>query len=86
MFAALAPICGGGDPTRVERIKDIPTWVFHGAKDPVVPLERSEEMVTALQKIGGKVQFTVYPEATHDSWTETYNNEKLYEWFLEKRK
>ena len=28
------------------------------------------------------VQFTVYPDVGHDSWTETYDNEKLYEWFL----
>lgn len=86
MFAALAPICGGGDPSQVHKIKHIPIWVFHGAKDPVVPLERSEEMVNALMKINGKVQFTIYPEATHDSWTETFDNEQLYEWFLKQRK
>jgi alpha-beta hydrolase superfamily lysophospholipase len=41
-------------------------------------------MVAALKKAGVKeVELTVYPEAEHDSWTETYNNEKLYEWFLE---
>lgn len=86
MFAALAPICGGGDPSQVGKIKHIPIWVFHGAKDPVVTLQRSEEMVNALKKINGNVKFTVYPDATHDSWTETYNNEELYEWLLEQRK
>jgi acetyl esterase/lipase len=39
-------------------------------------------MVEALKRAGGNVQLTVYPEAQHDSWTETYNNPKLYEWFL----
>jgi predicted peptidase len=39
-------------------------------------------MVAALEKAGGSVEFTVYPEAGHDSWTETYNNPDLYEWFL----
>ncbi|MEY4816825.1 MAG: hypothetical protein RLZZ162_3898, partial [Verrucomicrobiota bacterium] len=24
----------------------------------------------------------VYPEATHDSWTETYQNPALYTWLL----
>jgi predicted peptidase len=43
-------------------------------------------MVNALKKINGNVKFTVYPDATHDSWTDTYNNEKLYEWLLEQRK
>jgi hypothetical protein len=46
-------------------------------------LEESEKMVTAYKRIGNtNVELTVYPEATHDSWTETYNNPKLYEWFL----
>ncbi len=81
-FAAIAPICGGGNPEEAHRIADLPTWVFHGAKDPTVPLEKSEEMVTALEKAGGNVKFTIYPDAGHDSWTETYRNPELYEWFL----
>ena len=81
-FAAIAPICGGGDPKQAERLKDLPIWVFHGAKDPTVPLARSEEMVKALKEAGGEPKFTVYPDAGHDSWTETYDNPELYEWFL----
>jgi len=87
-FAALAPICGGGPwflgfPERACVLKDVPIWVFHGAKDPVVPLEESENMVNVLTACGGDVRFTVYPDAEHDSWTETYDNQELYEWFLQ---
>lgn len=82
-FAAIAPICGGGDPSKVCAIKDMPVWTFHGAKDDIVPLESTEVMVDALQHCGGKVLFTVYPNAGHDSWTQTYNNPQLYDWFLE---
>jgi hypothetical protein len=32
------------------------------------------------------VKLTVYPEATHDSWTKTYNNPELYKWFLRHKK
>jgi len=85
-FAAIAPICGGGDPHDVERIAKLPCWVFHGAKDSVVPLARSEEMVTALQAAGGKPGLTVYPEAGHDSWTPTYDNPAFYEWLLANRR
>ena len=81
-IAAIAPICGGGDPSKAEFIKHIPTWVFHGAKDQVVPLSSSDEMVAALQAAKGNVRYTVYPEADHDSWTETYDNPNLYSWFL----
>lgn len=81
LFAALVPICGKGDPTMVERIKHIPTWIFHGAKDTVVPMKHSEAMYDALEQYGN-ARFTVYPEADHDSWTETYGNPRLYEWIL----
>jgi predicted peptidase len=91
-FAAIAPICGGGDPLLVllqdprkrKALQTLPVWAFHGARDSVVRLEESERMVNALKQAGStQVKFTVYPEAEHDSWTETYNNPELYEWFLQ---
>lgn len=82
-FAAIAPICGGGDEQQVHKIKHLPVWVFHGAKDNIVKLQESEKMVKALEACGGHVQFTVYPDAGHDSWTETYANPQLYSWLLE---
>ncbi|WP_421920143.1 prolyl oligopeptidase family serine peptidase [Marinifilum sp.] len=86
LFAAAVPICGGGNPKKLEAVKDMPIWVFHGAKDKVVPLIRSEEMVNKLKALGSQVKFTVYPKAGHDSWTETYANPKLYEWLLSHHK
>jgi predicted peptidase len=85
-FAAIVPICGGGDPRQAPRLKHLAVWVFHGAKDKVVPLKRSEEMVQALKKAGGNVRFTIYPDAGHDAWTATYNNPELYTWLLEQRR
>ena len=85
-FAAIAPICGGGDSWRARRIAKLPTWVFHGAKDRTVPLERSQEMVDSMKKAGGNPKFTIYPEAGHDSWTESYDNPELYSWFLSHRR
>jgi len=81
LFAAIAPICGRGDPEMAERIKHIPTWIFHGAKDTVVPETCSAVMFEALKPFGN-VKYTVYPDAEHDSWTETYENELLYDWML----
>ena len=85
-FAAIAPICGGGRRAMAFRLRDIPVWAFHGGKDPVVPLRESEEMVQAIKAAGGTAKLTVYPEASHDSWTVTYNNQELYDWFLGYRK
>jgi predicted esterase len=81
LFAAIAPICGRGDPAAAWRLRHIPTWIFHGAKDPVVPIKHSDDMNEALEQYGS-VKYTVYHEAEHDSWTETYLNEELYRWFL----
>ena len=87
-FAAIAPICGGGNDVSARFGKPIQAavWAFHGAKDGVVPLKKSEEMVDALKSRNVDVKLTVYPEANHDSWTETYNNDELYEWFLQHKK
>lgn len=81
-LAAIIPICGWGDPFAAMMMGKLPVWVFHGAKDVVVPISSSEEMVETIKRAGGNVKFTVYPEANHDSWTETYNNPEIYEWLL----
>lgn len=86
LFAAVAPICGGGDTAEIWKLRHTPVWDFHGAKDNVVPLSESTKMVNALKAYNKDVKLTVYPEATHDSWTETYNNDSLYQWFLSHRK
>jgi len=91
-FAALAPVCGGGQMITLilasrekpQALKTLPVWAFHGAKDPVVPIEETQRMIDALKKIGAKeTKLTVYPEAGHNSWTKTYNDPQLYEWLLE---
>ncbi len=85
-FAAIVPICGGGKRFFGWRLKDVPVWAFHGAKDNVVPLRESEEMVEAAKGGGGDAKLTVYPEANHDSWTATYDNPEVYDWLLGHRK
>ena len=85
-FAAIAPICGGGDPAKVHRIRHLPVWTFHGARDEAVPLRLTARMVRALEASGGNVRFTAYPDGGHDSWTETYANPHFYRWLLGQRR
>ena len=86
VFAAIAPVCGGGDTTEVMKLKHMPVWCFHGAKDDVVNPEQSYSMVRALRKFNPDVKLTIYPDAKHDSWTATYNNDSLYAWMLQQKK
>jgi predicted peptidase len=85
-LAAVVPICGGGEKYWARQFAHLPVWAFHGAKDTGVPLERSQLMVDELTKRGGQPKLTIYPEAGHDSWTETYDNPELYKWLLEQRR
>lgn len=81
--AAAVPVCGGGNVWTADFLKDIPIWAFHGAKDNVVPLSYSEEMVKAVNESGGNAKLTIFPEANHNSWDAAYEGtEGLYEWIL----
>jgi predicted peptidase len=90
-FAAIAPICGGGDvlpiylapPAKERALRALPVWAFHGGRDDVVPVSESERMIGALRGIGATdARLTIIPDAGHDAWTETYDNPKLFEWLL----
>ncbi|MGC4044627.1 MAG: dienelactone hydrolase family protein [Armatimonas sp.] len=82
-FAAIAPLCGGGDVRKVDRIKQMPIWNFHGAQDWVVKISESQELIDALRRINApEVKFTVYPDGRHDIWNRTYADPNLYAWLL----
>lgn len=85
-FAAIIPICGGGDTADAWKLRHIPIRCFHGALDKSVPVERDAEMVNAVKKYNGDVLFTVYPDADHNSWERTYNQDSLYYWLLKQSK
>lgn len=86
LFAAAAPICGGGDPAKAAACASLPIWVFHGDRDTVVRPELSRNMVEALKKAGGMPKYTEYPGVGHDSWTATYADPAFMEWlFAQKR-
>lgn len=86
-FAAIAPVCGGGDTSGAWKLRHIPSWFFHGAKDDVVPPEGSINMVNAIRKYSKSAQLTIFPAANHNSWDSTYNsNDNLYNWLLTHKK
>jgi predicted peptidase len=82
LSAAAVPICGGADDATAAKIKHIPIWVFHGAKDGTVKPERSRHIVAALEKAGGKPKYTEYPNVGHDSWNQAYRDPELFKWLF----
>jgi len=86
LFAAAIPVCGGGDTAQAEKLVRLPIWIFHGEKDPLVPLERPRDMIAAIKKAGGKPEFTEHKGVGHDAWTATYQNDKVFDWLFEQKK
>lgn len=85
-FAALLPICGGGDERTAARIAGIPTWVAHGDADKAVPVERSRSMVQALEAVGGRPRYVEMRGVGHDAWTPTYHDPAALDWLFNQRR
>lgn len=86
VFAAIAPVCGGGTPEKAYRLAHVPVWCFHGAKDDIVLPAESEDMIKALKPLNPDVKFTLYPEANHNSWDSAYATKDLYDWMLARKR
>ncbi|MDB5137841.1 MAG: prolyl oligopeptidase family serine peptidase [Mucilaginibacter sp.] len=87
VFAAAFAICGG-DNTRNAKVyaKKVPLWVFHGAKDDVVPVDHSIVMVEAIKAAGGDPKLTIYPNDNHNSWDDAFADPGLIPWLFSHKK
>ncbi|WP_040889577.1 carboxylesterase family protein [Zavarzinella formosa] len=85
-WAAIVPVCGGGNPADASKIKDIPCWDFHGDADKAVNVEKSREMIKALKAAGAEPKYTEYPGVGHNSWDQAYGTKELYPWLLKHAK
>ena len=86
LFAAAVPLCGGGNPEFVARIREVPVWAFHGAADRTVPVRRSRQMVDALRKAGGDPRYSEYPKVKHDVWKQAFTEPRLLPWIFSQSK
>lgn len=86
MFAAAFPVCGGANPATVPALVKTNWWIFHGLKDDVVYPEFSRTMAEAIQKNGGRVQLTLYPDANHNSWDPAFAEKSLLSWLFSNHK
>lgn len=85
-FAAAFPICGGGSPATAPNLIKTNWWIFHGAKDELVPPENSAVMVNALKANKANVKFTLYPEANHNSCDLAFEEPELLSWLFSQEK
>ena len=85
-FAAAVPICGGADENAVVVARAVPVWAFHGADDPIVPVECSRRAVAALRAAGGTPRYEEYPDIGHDAWTKSFAEPNLLSWLFSHRR
>ena len=84
LFAAIAPMCGGGMAWNASVLK-MPVWAFHGVEDDVVSVTQSDEMVLKLKESGRDITYTRVDGVGHNVWERAYNKE-LLEWLLSKKR
>ncbi len=88
-WAAVAPICGAGNPDLIPKIAAarLPIWIFAGGRDTTVLPEWVLASAVALEDAGHPdVRFTVHEDRPHDAWTRVYEGWDLYNWFLQHRR
>lgn len=85
-FAAVIPICGGGDEATAAKIKALPIWCFHGDADTAVPVERSRTMIEALRVAGAEPKYSELAGVGHDSWTPAYRDPDVLAWLFAQKK
>ena len=65
VFAALAPISGGGDPGSMVKLRAIPQYVTHGDDDKTVNVSQSRIMVEAGKKAGAAITYVEVSGGSH---------------------
>lgn len=78
LFAAILPLsCGGGDLSRIHRLKDVPVWAFHKSFDTIEPVRQTIE---TLNKAGGNAHLTEQRQMGHVVVLNKYKG--LLDWWM----
>jgi predicted peptidase len=86
VFAAAFPICGAGNPARINEYRSkLPIWIFHGDKDPVILVSNSRLIYGILKQKNPLAKYTEYPGVGHDSWKNAFAEPTLLPWLFAQR-
>ena len=80
-------VAGSTDPyaDTVQRLRKVPTWIFHGGRDDVVPPEDDRALAQASAHQGVGFRYTEYPDTGHNAWDPTYRNPAMWQWMFGQR-
>lgn len=68
LFAAAIPSAGGLMPWKDwSRFAKVPVWTFHGAADPVVPVQFTREIFAKMKELKSNMKFTELKGVPHSA-------------------
>jgi predicted peptidase len=87
-YPPIVPPGAASDPYReiAGRLAGLPVWIFHGNADPVVSVEESRRMASALKAAGANVRYTELPGIGHDAWSQAYDRADVIGWLLDQKR
>lgn len=85
-FACIAPVCGSGIPWNAGALRNIPTRMYHGDCDDIVPISSSVEMLTRIHKQNGQAQLKICYGVGHNAWDVAYTDNTLIDWMMAQRR
>jgi predicted peptidase len=68
------------------RVIGLPVWIFHSDADPVVSVEESRHMASALESAGADVRYTELAGVGHDAWDPAYERADVIAWLLRQQR
>jgi len=91
LFAAMVPVCSGGNLQFASRLVDKPIWAFHAEGDPIVSVNFSRDMINAIRNDGGKPMYSEFPREmfikpmAHYSWVLAYQTSEMRDWLFKQK-
>lgn len=86
IFTAAVSICGSVNVQRLSKAKNVCFRIFHGEKDPAVPVECSRQAYEALKRCGANVEYIEFYGCDHLSWNPAFNFPDFLDWLFRQKK
>lgn len=70
------------------QLREVPVWIFHGARDDLVPPGDDRKLIAAFHAAGAAdARYTEFPDANHNAWDPAYvQTPELWTWLFAQQK
>jgi predicted peptidase len=73
-------------PLALARLRNVPTWIFHGGLDDKAPVSQALASYEILRKIGTPSRLTLVADGDHFIADQVYSSRPLQEWLASENK